>query len=188
MLPVDSSCIHAIATTPAGPVESCRSLRPTSGGLPHRRGGSAPVLRVSRIAQRSLTLWPACLLTPQGSRFLECFSPNCYLLEPLQVLPVGATSYRAGFAPARINLPFTAHSPKRASSERVLPRSGRAQGIRAVPRMGGYLGLIVPPVQTRPKAWIHRSLGHRPRCRYHHASIGRRPISLDTSLRSWRRR
>ena len=26
MLPVDSSFTHAIATTPAGPVESCRSL------------------------------------------------------------------------------------------------------------------------------------------------------------------
>ena len=36
----------------------------TSGGLPHRCCRSAPALRVSRIAQRSLTLWPACLLTP----------------------------------------------------------------------------------------------------------------------------
>src|SRR5271165_1810753 len=35
-----------------------------------------------------------------------CFSPIRYLLEPLQVLPVGATSYRAGFAPARNNTPF----------------------------------------------------------------------------------
>lgn len=78
----------------------------TSGGLPHRSGRSAPALRVSRSAQRSLTLWPACLLTPLRSRFLKCFSPSCYLLEPLQVLPVGATSYRAGFAPARINTPY----------------------------------------------------------------------------------
>jgi hypothetical protein len=36
----------------------------TGGGLPHRSSRSAPALRVSRFAQRSLTLWPACLLTP----------------------------------------------------------------------------------------------------------------------------
>ena len=78
----------------------------TSGGLSHRFAGSAPALRFSRPAQRSLTLWPACLLTPLRSRIQECFSPSRYLLEPLQVLPVGATSYRAGFAPARINTPF----------------------------------------------------------------------------------
>ena len=81
----------------------------TSGGLPHRSGRSAPALRVSRSARRSLALWPAWSLTPLRSRFLECFSPSRYLLEPPQVLPVGATSYRAGFAPARINTPFTAH-------------------------------------------------------------------------------
>jgi hypothetical protein len=78
----------------------------TSGGLPHRSRGSAPVLRVSRFARSSPTLWPAGSLTPRGSRFLECFSSSRYLLEPLQVLPVGATSYRAGFAPARINTPW----------------------------------------------------------------------------------
>jgi hypothetical protein len=77
-----------------------------SGGLPHRSRGSAPALRVSRFARRSLTLWPAGSLTPRGSRFLECFSPSRYLLEPLQVLPVGATSYRAGLAPARIDTPL----------------------------------------------------------------------------------
>jgi hypothetical protein len=85
----------------------------TSGGLPHRSGRSAPAWRVSRSARRSLALWPACLLTPERSHFPECFSPSCYLLEPLRVLPVGATSDRAGFAPARINTPFTAHGPTR---------------------------------------------------------------------------
>jgi len=78
----------------------------TSSGLPHRSRGSAPALRVSRFARRSLTLRPAGSLTPRGSRFLKCFSPSRYLLEPLQVLPVGATSDRAGFAPARINTPW----------------------------------------------------------------------------------
>jgi hypothetical protein len=108
VLPVDSPCTHAIATTPAGPVERVARCS-TSGGLPHRSGRSAPALRVSRSARRSLTLWPACSLTPERGHFPECFSPSRYLLEPLQVLPVGATSYRAGFAPARIDTPFTAH-------------------------------------------------------------------------------
>ena len=108
VLPVDSSGTHAIATTPAGPVERvARCL--TGSGLPRRSGRSAPALRVSRSARRSLALWPACSLTPKWSRFPECFSPSRYLLEPLRVLPVGATSYRAGFAPARINTPFTTH-------------------------------------------------------------------------------
>ena len=115
MLPVDSSFTHAIAPTPAGPVEDRRSFLflSTNGGLPCRCIRSAPALSVSRLARRSLTLWPACLLTPQGSFFRECFSPIRYLLEPLQVLPVGATSDRAGFAPAGINTPFTAHTPLR---------------------------------------------------------------------------
>ena len=140
MLPVDSSCTHAIATTPAGPVESCRSCRSTSGGLPCRSGRSAPALRVSRSARRSLTLWPACLLTPQRSLFRECFSPIRYLLEPLQVLPVGATSYRAGFAPARIDMPFTAHGPVRAMAisriawRRADVRNGVAAGAGRTPR------------------------------------------------------
>src|SRR5262249_47497627 len=87
----------------------------TGCGLPHRSGGSAPALRVSRSARRSLTLWPACSLTPLRGRFLECFSPSRCLLEPLQVLPAGATSLRAGVAPARNNTPFTAHGPARAT-------------------------------------------------------------------------
>src|SRR5262245_15861243 len=78
----------------------------TGSGLPRRSGRSAPVLRVSRSARRSLTLWPACSLTPERGRLPKCFSPSRCLLEPLQVLPVGATSYRAGFAPAGINTPF----------------------------------------------------------------------------------
>ena len=91
VLPVDSSFTHAIAPTPAGPVEDRRSFLflSTSGGLPCRCIRSAPALSVSRIAQRSLTLWPVCLLTPQGSLFQECFSPlvtsvnrsRCYRLE-----------------------------------------------------------------------------------------------------------
>ncbi len=138
--------MHAIATTPAGLVERRRSYS-ISGGLPHRSGRSAPALRVSRSARRSLTLWPACLLTPERSHFPECFSPSRYLLEPLQVLPVGATSYRAGFAPARINTPFTAHGPKRAEWTIARPTFSPIDHLRAldvftddVPRMRYFAG------------------------------------------------
>ncbi len=62
----------------------------TNGGLPQRTFGSALTLLVSRIAQRLLTLWPACSLTPYRSLFQECFSPIRYLLEPPRVLPAGA--------------------------------------------------------------------------------------------------
>jgi hypothetical protein len=78
----------------------------TSSGLPHRSGRSAPALRVSRLARRSLTLWPASLLTPFRSHFLECFSPSRYLLKPLQVLPVERPVTGRVFKPARINTPY----------------------------------------------------------------------------------
>jgi hypothetical protein len=68
-----------------------RSVFPEDNGLPRFSVGSAPTLPVSRPAQRSLTLRPACSLTPRGGFLLKCFSPVRYLLEPPQVLPAGAT-------------------------------------------------------------------------------------------------
>ena len=53
-------CVHAVANTPAGLMELVRSYDSISFGLPRNRGGSAPALTVSRPAQRSLTLRPAC--------------------------------------------------------------------------------------------------------------------------------
>ena len=52
-------CLHAVATTPAGLLEFVRSYNSISFGLPTTRNGSAPALRFSRLAQRSLTLRPA---------------------------------------------------------------------------------------------------------------------------------
>ncbi len=53
-----------------------------------------------------------------------CFSPIRYLLEPLQLLPVGATSYRTGFAPARNNTPF--HGTLTAAGYNRLPSLRRS--------------------------------------------------------------
>ena len=55
-------CLHAVANTPAGLMETCSLIRfhqLRSSPKPGR--GSAPALVVSRPAQRSLTLRPACL-------------------------------------------------------------------------------------------------------------------------------
>jgi hypothetical protein len=52
-------CLHAIAITPAGPMEFVRSSLSIVGGLPCEKVRSAPAIIVSGPAQRSLTLWPA---------------------------------------------------------------------------------------------------------------------------------
>src|SRR5580658_6579041 len=89
--------LHAVANTPAGRMEFVRSYHSIRFGLPRIGGGSAPALSVSRPAQRSLTLRPACSPSRlcdllhrrlQQRRCLRrCF--GCYRVE--------RTSSRAGF-------------------------------------------------------------------------------------------
>ena len=52
-------CLHAIAITPAGPLELIRSSPSLVSGLPCEKVRSAPAIVVSGPAQRSLMLWPA---------------------------------------------------------------------------------------------------------------------------------
>ena len=52
-------CVHAIAITPAGPMELVRSSISIVNGLPCEKARSAPAIIVSGPAQRSLALWPA---------------------------------------------------------------------------------------------------------------------------------
>src|SRR6516164_951673 len=52
-------CLHAVALTPAGPMELVRSSLPIVSGLPCVTVRSAPAIIVSGPAQRSLTLRPA---------------------------------------------------------------------------------------------------------------------------------
>jgi hypothetical protein len=52
-------CVHAVAITPAGPVELVRSFLSTVSGLPCVTVRSAPAIIVSGTAQRSLALRPA---------------------------------------------------------------------------------------------------------------------------------
>jgi hypothetical protein len=102
-------CLHAAANTPAGPMKPVRSLCSIGVGLPRPKGGSAPALPVSRLAQRLLALRPACLPSRpcdplhrrlQRLRYLHhCF--DCYRAE--------RTSSRAGLPPAVDQRLCTAH-------------------------------------------------------------------------------
>jgi hypothetical protein len=92
-------CLHAVATTPAGRMESVRSYDSIHFGLPSTRGGSAPASQFSGPARRLPLLRPACspgrLCDPlhqrlQQSRCLHCCS-DCYRME--------RTSFRAGIPP-----------------------------------------------------------------------------------------
>ena len=53
--------IHAVASTPAGPLDARVAGFSNDGGLPRLSGGSAPALAFSRPAQRSLRV-TACIL------------------------------------------------------------------------------------------------------------------------------
>ena len=103
-------CLHAVAITPAGSMESVRSSFSTVSGLPCVTVRSAPAIILSGPAQRSLALRPACSRGRQSDplhrrlrrfRYLHRRS-DCYRLERL--------SCRAGFAPAGDRRLFTAHS------------------------------------------------------------------------------
>ena len=123
-LPVDPHCDHRwdFPCCAWSPLPACRRQYPGRSdgnfvrsyvsiifGLPSNRDGSAPALRFSRPAQRSLTLRPACspgrLRDPlhqrlQQSRCLHCCS-DCYRVE--------RTSSRAGLPPLWTSTFFTAH-------------------------------------------------------------------------------
>src|SRR3989454_160832 len=101
-------CLHAVANTPAGLMETCPLVRSTNFGLPTNRGGSAPALSVSGPAQRSLTLRPACspsrLATLCTRGFSSLVASTAALIATGWSEPVPGRVYpRCGPAP------FTAH-------------------------------------------------------------------------------
>ena len=57
-----------------GPMRPVRSYRPIDIGLPRNSGGLAPALPVSRPAQRSLALRPACSPSRHATLFTEGFN------------------------------------------------------------------------------------------------------------------
>ena len=64
-------CLHAIAITPAGPMELVRSSLSIVSGLPCETVRSAPAIVFSGPAQRSLTLWPARSRSRQATLYTE---------------------------------------------------------------------------------------------------------------------
>ena len=87
-----SLCKHAVATTPVGPqVGSGCSPGTCDSGLPHVIAVSAPTLKFSRPAQRSLSLRPAC----SRSRLKRPFASEASAVSlpplPPQLLPAEAT-------------------------------------------------------------------------------------------------
>ena len=64
-------CVHAIAITPAGPMELVRSSLSIVSGLPCVTVRSAPAIVVSGPAQRSLTLWPARSPSRHATLYIE---------------------------------------------------------------------------------------------------------------------
>jgi len=122
-------CLHAVTLTPAGLMEPIRSYYSISFRLPQLHGGSAPALIVSRPAQRSLTLRPACspsrLSDPlhrrlRRLRFLHRRS-DCYRVE--------RTSSRAGLSPA-LNQRLSRRTRNRDFGESGCFRDGRHQSQR----------------------------------------------------------
>src|SRR6266702_2581081 len=72
--------------------ESCRSPDETcDGGLPHPFTGSAPTLRLSRPARRSLTLRPDCSRSRPRRPFPSKASAVLLPPLPLRLLPAGTT-------------------------------------------------------------------------------------------------
>ena len=99
-----------VATVPL--FHACRRQYPGGVGRCARRslpgrcqpsplfGGSAPALPVSRPARRSLALRPTWSLSRPGRPVApECFSRSRYLLQPLRLLPAGATVAGRGSHP-----------------------------------------------------------------------------------------
>ena len=116
MLLVDSSFTHAIASTPAGPVEPCRSL------LDQRRPSPSVRQVGSRIARfevcSAFTHVMACVLADslkepfprvlQSKIVTSLNRSRCYRLERLVT---GRDSH-----PLESTCLFTAHTPQRASN------------------------------------------------------------------------
>ena len=102
--------VSRVATVPL--FHACRRQYPGGVGRCARRslpgrcqpsplfGGSAPALHVSRPARRSLALRPTWSLSRPGRPVApECFSRSRYLLQPLRLLPAGATVAGRGSHP-----------------------------------------------------------------------------------------
>jgi hypothetical protein len=141
-------CVHAIAITPAGPIELVRSSLSIVNGLPCVTVRSAPAIVVSGPAQRSLTLWPARspsrLATPlhRKLRQLRCLCRrfDCYRVE--------RTSSRAGVAPAEVHR----LSRRTVTYNKVFPNSISVGHIFAIQTLGRAYDRVKQELKTKSDA------------------------------------
>ena len=110
MLPPSPSSMRAAVITPAEPTGARVARFPAGASLPRYSGGSASAMPVSRPARRSLALRPTWSLSRPGRPVApECFSRSRYLLQPLRLLPAGATVAGRVSKPAEGKRLSTAH-------------------------------------------------------------------------------
>jgi hypothetical protein len=101
---------HAVAITPVGPQQgSVRSPDSCDRGLPRVSGGSAPTSNVSRPAQRSLTLRPACSRDRLAVLCIDGFGDIITSIAA-PIATGWSESCRAGLAPAEKRHLCTAHT------------------------------------------------------------------------------
>ncbi len=106
-----SSCMHAVANTPAEPQGPSFTHFPCSVSLPRNHDGSASALRLSRPARRSLTLRPA--YSPSHIMTLYTGGFSRFIASTTAPIATGwSENRRAGFAPAERPCLRTAHMIK----------------------------------------------------------------------------
>jgi hypothetical protein len=136
-------CLHAVANTPAGPMGLFARPLPLTFGFPRINGGSAPALKFSRPAQRSLALQPAY----SPSRLKRPSTPEASVasLPPplLRLLPGGANQFPGGTSPLWTSA-FSRRTliPYLNGSGAILVQPSRVRGsyrkeTKAVDRMSG---------------------------------------------------
>jgi hypothetical protein len=133
---------HAVAITPVGPqVGSSRSPETCGSGLPHPFAGSAPTLNVSRPAQRSLTLRPACSRSPQGTLSIRGF--GSFVTSAAAPIATGwSDRCRVGITPTEDRRLCTAHKGPLLGSQEQFEAEQEAQiGSRLIGRL--IKGLIM---------------------------------------------
>ncbi len=164
--------VHAVATTPAGPMEPVRSYRPTVIALPRIQGGSAPASAFSRPAQRLLTLRPARSPSRLATLLHRRLQQLPYLHRCLGCYRAERTSSRAGLSPA-----VDQRLSRRTRIHRLRPKAWTTTPIAAP---GSKAAGIPQTSESSKRGALKNESLHRP---------GRsRPAGLWRALRRCRRK
>ena len=145
---------------PGGTVGCPCRFFPNDGGLPRYQGESAPALRVSRPAQRSLTFRPACWLD-HPRRSVSSETPTISLPpSPPRLLPAGATRRRVGLSPTEDRRLFTAYPINHDMINWGLPMMSFSNTDGTHRAAGGFHGaqMLLPAQKENPPTTSWRRL------------------------------